>query len=207
MNDDGLVVCNVWWVERVGPCPAAWQYRQLKVVCSHARRGARGVLGGVCMLQRIAPVVAAAGQGRLGQQRQRISAAAARPACGAWLHGPRRITRCPSVPRGVQARPPAPPRCATQSGVRAEARSAPRPTSPNLLRLRTRREGWRARRESLGRVSQRPHRSGEPCLQRVAGHRARRIRRQTSKNPAYLARSRFAVRACRFRPPRTIPAS
>jgi len=93
-------------------------------------------------------------------------------------------TRCPSVPHGAQTRPPAPPHCATLSCVRAEARSAPRPTSPTLLRLRTRHEGWRVRRECLGRVSQRPRRSGEPCLQRVASRCARRIRRRTLEKPA-----------------------
>jgi len=35
--------------------PTAELSRQLEVVCSHARRGARGVPGSVCMLRRIAP--------------------------------------------------------------------------------------------------------------------------------------------------------
>jgi len=48
------------------------------------------------MLQRIDPVVVAvAGQGRLEQQGG--AAAAAGPACPAWLHGPRRSIPCPSV--------------------------------------------------------------------------------------------------------------
>jgi len=140
-------------------------------------------------------------RGRLCQQRQRISAAAARPARAPCLHGPRRANRCPSVPCGAQARPPAPPQCATLSGVRAKARSTPRPTSPTLLCLRTRREGWRARREFLGRVSQRPHRSGQSCSPCVAGRRARCIRRHTWDQPACFARSRFASFAVSFPPP------
>jgi len=40
--------------------PAAELNRRLEAVCSHARRGARGVPGSVCMLWHIAPVVAAA---------------------------------------------------------------------------------------------------------------------------------------------------